>query len=339
MRDAESMLDQLLSAAPDRIDEAHVRDLLGLADAEVIDTFVDLLVRGDAAAGVGLLDTLDERGRDVRALLDQVVEAIRRELVAGLADPAGARHDPAALAAAGRRIAAIDPNRAGIGGLRFQLELALFRSAGGSTVTDEPTPGVATQVSAKATAAPGAAPGQAVTRRAAATPTPTGETSTARPAAAGAPAPAQPAATRLAPTHPEPAPLSVAPLPEQATPSGEPESRSSPDLDRLVNEWTQVVGMVGPATRAVITECRPLSVDGNIVTLGFPEAKGFLKDVAERKAKELDAAVGTFLGRPVNVRCVATNIEVAGGPADAAYVLSEARRIFGEDIVDVGEIS
>ncbi|MCI0636698.1 MAG: DNA polymerase III subunit gamma/tau, partial [Actinobacteria bacterium] len=79
MRDAESMLDQLLSAAPDRIDEAHVRDLLGLADAEVVNEFVDLLVRGDAAAGVALLDTLDERGRDVRALLDQVVEAIRVE--------------------------------------------------------------------------------------------------------------------------------------------------------------------------------------------------------------------------------------------------------------------
>ena len=116
MRDAESMLDQLLSAAPDRIDEGHVRDLLGLADAEVVEAFVDLLVRGDAAAGVALLDGLDERGRDVRALLDQVVEVIRLELVAGLADPGSARHDPAALAAAGRRLAAIDPNRAGIGG-------------------------------------------------------------------------------------------------------------------------------------------------------------------------------------------------------------------------------
>ena len=116
MRDAESMLDQLLSAAPERIDEAHVRDLLGLADAEVIERFVDVLVRGDAAEGVAILDALDERGRDVRALLDQVVDAIRLELVAGLADPATARHDPAALAAAGRRIAAIDPNRAGIGG-------------------------------------------------------------------------------------------------------------------------------------------------------------------------------------------------------------------------------
>ena len=80
-----------------------------------------------------------------------------------------------------------------------------------------------------------------------------------------------------------------------------------------------------------------MSVDGNVVTLGFPEAKGFLKDVAERKAKELDTAVGAFLGRAVNVRCVAANIEVA--PTDAAYVLAEARRIFADDIVDVGEVN
>ncbi len=88
MRDAESMLDQLLSAAPDRIDESTVRDLLGLADAEVVDAFVDHLVGGDGAAGVALLDSLEERGRDIRALLDQAVEAIRGELIAGLDDPA-----------------------------------------------------------------------------------------------------------------------------------------------------------------------------------------------------------------------------------------------------------
>src|SRR6185436_15322950 len=47
----------------------------------------------------------------------------------GRSDPAAARHDPDALAAAGRRLAAIDPNRATIGGLRFQLELAMFDAA------------------------------------------------------------------------------------------------------------------------------------------------------------------------------------------------------------------
>jgi hypothetical protein len=114
----------------------------------------------------------------------------------------------------------------------------------------------------------------------------------------------------------------------------------SPDLQRLVASWAEVVASVRPATRAVISECRPLAVDGNVVTLGFPEAKAFLKDVAERKGKELDAALGEFLGRDVNVRCVATNIDLLPPlQADAAFVLAEARRIFADDIVDVGEVS
>jgi hypothetical protein len=41
------------------------------------------------------------------------------------------------------------------------------------------------------------------------------------------------------------------------------------------------------------------------------------------------------------VRCVATNIDVvpAASDADADYLLNEARRIFADDLVDVGEVS
>jgi DNA polymerase-3 subunit gamma/tau len=345
MRDAESMLDQLLSAAPERIDEAHVRDLLGLADAEVVDSFVDVLVRGDAAAGVALLDQLDERGRDTRALLDQVVETIRLELVAGLHDPARAVHDPAALAAAGRRLAAIDPNRMGIGGLRFQLELALFRSpdtaAGIAPLAAAASP---TSRTTDRPAVPDAAAPTAETRR----PVPAEATpSGAEPPVAANPVEPVPTSGPLAATS-QPTPAAPA-TPETGRPKSPaeqlpkaptPAAGATPDLDRLASGWAEVVASVGPATRAVINECRPLSVDGNIVTLGFPETKAFLKDVAARKAKELDSAVGTFLGRAVNVRCVATNIELPPAPsADADLVLAEARRIFADDIVEIGEVS
>jgi DNA polymerase-3 subunit gamma/tau len=341
MRDAESMLDQLLSAAPERISEASVRDLLGLADAELVDEFVDVLVRGDAAAGVALLDALDERGRDVRALLDQVVDAIRLELVAGLASPKGSRHEPAALAAAGRRIAVIDPNRAGIGGLRFQLELALFRATGGLATAALTAP-AAVIASSTAPEAPREAPKPARAAAPAASPASTSaaRTSASRPEREPDPIPATErageavtAAVGSAKPH-KPASDAPAAAPPASAAAG------APDLERLTGGWAEVVASVGPATRAIINECRPLSVEGNVVTLGFPEAKGFLKDVAERKARELDAAVGTFLGRAVNVRCVATNIEIAPiAPPDSAFVLAEARRIFADDIVDVGEVS
>ena len=138
MRDAESMLDQLLSAAPDRIDEEHVRELLGLADAEAVDALHRPSRPRRRRAPALRSSRPRRRGRDVRALLDQAVDAIRAELSRARQDPAAARHDPAALAAVGRRLAAIDPNRAGIGGLRFQLELAMFDGPGVRPVANSP---------------------------------------------------------------------------------------------------------------------------------------------------------------------------------------------------------
>ncbi len=128
MRDAESILDQLLSTTTDEVTEADVRELLGLADAAAVDGFLDALLAGDVAAGIALLDRLEERGRDPRALLDQVVDAVRTRLVAEAAT--GDRAAGERLAAVARRLVAIDPDRAGIGGLRLQLELALFSRSG-----------------------------------------------------------------------------------------------------------------------------------------------------------------------------------------------------------------
>jgi DNA polymerase-3 subunit gamma/tau len=365
MRDAESMLDQLLSAAPDRIDEAHVRDLLGLADAEVIDTFVDLLVRGDAAEGVALLDALDERGRDVRALLDQVVEAIRLELVAGLADRASARHDPAALAAAGRRIAAIDPNRAGIGGLRFQLELALFRAGGDGQAAAVPVAEAATDARPRPALSPeprGTAPVSTVSGSSTAAstaasaagaepgPPETSRGSTSAPSARDRGAPdarakpvkVLPTASVEAPPPPaSPAPVPPAPVSPARSTARAP-SPASPELDELLAAWPAIVAHLSahPPTKPLVIACRPVAVEGNMVTLGFPEEQAFLKDAAERRKAAIETGIGAVLGRVVGVRCVVANVEVtATGPADADFVLQEARRIFADDIVDVGEVS
>jgi DNA polymerase III subunit gamma/tau len=337
MRDAESMLDQLLSAAPDRISEGHVRDLLGLADAEVVDEFVDLLVRGDAAAGVALLDALDERGRDVRALLDQVVDEIRLELVAALADPTAARHDPNALAAAGRRIASIDPNRAGIGGLRFQLELALFRSPGddaavtGPAVTAVPSattgPRAAVRTNATSTALPVARTHIAEADRA------SGPAAAAEPVATAAPATPVPEPSR--PATPVTSSTSV-------TTSTPVLTSPSPALDELLGSWPAIVAHLSahPPTKPLVIACRPVAVDGAIVTLGFPEEQAFLKDAAERRRPAIEAGIAAVLGRPVTVRCVVANVEGAAADLpDGGFVLAEARRIFADDIVDVGEVT
>ena len=96
-----------------------------------------------------------------------------------------------------------------------------------------------------------------------------------------------------------------------------------------------------PPTKPLIVACRPVAVDGSVVTLGFPEEQAFLKDAAERRRPAIEAGIADVLGRPVAVRCVVANVElptVDAPSADASYVLAEARRIFADDLVDVDEI-
>jgi DNA polymerase III gamma/tau subunit len=325
------MLDQLLAASGGHVTEANVRDLLGLADADAVEALVAALADGDAAAGIAVLDDLEDRGRDLGVVLDQAVDLVRTQLAASFAtdDPASA----ARLTRAARSLASIDPERRGVGGMRLQVELALFATPA--------APSVQAERPAKA-----AAPRASATPPPAAEPTPVPAAPTAGPSAA---APAEPPAPEPEPpaAAPEPKPEPEQPSVETAQPAAEPAAppvaAAGSDLDRLLTSWPEIVNSVRPATRAVITECRPMSVDGNVVTLGFPEAKAFLKDVAERKRADLEAAVGGFLGRSVNVRCVATNIDLvpmaSGSDDESGRIFAEAKRIFEDDLVDVGEVS
>ena len=215
MRDAESILDQLLSMTTDVVTESAVRDLLGLADAAAVDGFVEALLTGDAAAGIEILDRLEERGRDPRALLDQVVEAVRTRLVAEAGS--GGTDRGAALTSVARRLIAIDPDRAGIGGLRLQLELALFAGS----QTDPASRPTAVATPATEPAKPAAAPAVEPARRPA-TPSVRPAEPVVEPAArAAAPAPtAEAAPTEDSPSPPTDEPQATAPMPAIATEDG-----------------------------------------------------------------------------------------------------------------------
>ena len=135
MRDAESMLDQLLSAAPERIDESTVRDLLGLADAEVVDAFVDHLVARRRR----------RRRRAARHARGARPRPARAARPGGRGDPGRAGRPRARIRRPSATIRWRWPQPAGvsrrstrtapaIGGLRFQLELAMFVEDHGGSV-------------------------------------------------------------------------------------------------------------------------------------------------------------------------------------------------------------
>jgi DNA polymerase III subunit gamma/tau len=344
MRDAESILDQLLSMSTDVITESAVRDLLGLADAAAVDAFVEALLTGDAAAGIAVLDGLEERGRDPRALLDQVVEAVRSGLVAEAAS--GRTDRGAALASVARRLVAIDPDRAGIGGLRLQLELALFAAPsvppvahGTSTVAPaiESAPPVKPSATQEVMVATPTAPRTARASGAAA-PLTDGKPAAAQPAAAAdlAPAPEPVAATATSAD-------AAAETPTGSEPPAAPETNGTElSLDGILAAWPAIVTVLSrqPVIKPLILTCRPVALDGVIVTLGFPEEQAFLREIAERKKASIEAGIREVIGDDVGVRCIVANVEVPApaSAGDDGFLMAEARRIFGDDLADVVEI-
>ena len=198
MRDAESMLDQLLSSAPETIDERRVRDLLGLADAEAVDGFVDALVAATPRPGSPCSTGSRSGGVTPGSCSTRRSTRSGPGLVEGLTSGDGSATP--GLADAARRLAAIDPDRAGVGGLRLQLELALFATGGPVSIpramATPPIDGVRPPVQR-----------------------PTATTS-------------QPAAPRPAPARPAPADPVEAPTASSTSPDAAAARRPSPDARR-----------------------------------------------------------------------------------------------------------
>jgi DNA polymerase III subunit gamma/tau len=362
MRDAESMLDQVLAGGSPAIDADMVRQLLGLAEAETVDRFIDALAGDQPLVGVRLLDELEGDGRDLVAFADQVVDALRGRLVAVLAEGERGSGRAAVLAAAARRLSQIDVNRGAAGGYRLQLELALLEAAVSPTAQAGPAPTLnrqmvppaptealpaasrstapasaagAVQEAEPLMAAQRAAPARAAQRtesaRAAQEADPPGPS---RANSSSAEAPAQPAEKR-SPQRPEPA------RPIAATAASGDTTPSAVSLERLLEAWSQVVEQVGanPANRPLIMACRPIEVRDGSVVLGFPEDQLFLRDIAERKRGALEDGLSRVLGARVGVRIVAANVELPRTePVSADALVAQARRVFADDVLDVAEV-
>ena len=167
------------------------------------------------------------------------------------------------------------------------------------------------------------------------------------------------------PAAPEPAPSGAPrahrepPVPASPTTSAPPETTvpAAPDppepgpagagadtpLVELRRRWPEIVALISrhPPTKPLIEACRPLAAEGTVVTLGFPESQLFLRDVADRRRPTLEEGISRVLGRPVVVRCVATNLEAdlaSTADPEASAVIAAARAVWGDELVGVIEV-
>ena len=77
MRDAVSLLDQLLSYGDHRLTLSRVEGVLGLVNAQTIGKLMDFLAAHDAAAGLALINRLVAEGVELGQLVDQIVAYLR----------------------------------------------------------------------------------------------------------------------------------------------------------------------------------------------------------------------------------------------------------------------
>jgi len=334
MRDAESMLDQVLVSAADPVSADSIAALLGLADEDVVDAFLAALVEGDVLLGISILDDLEAEGRDLVAFSDQLVGRLRTELVARLsASSPGDRAAARPLVAAARRLTGIDASRSGLGGYRWQLELCLLRAA--EVAEARPSTSVTTAPAALATAAPPSGP---------VAPTgPSRSPASSPPSAAAAEPDVDPAAA-------EPDAVDT-PLAQQA--SARPAGHAGPaatargrslgaaPIATVRAAWPQIVAAIGsnPANRPLVTTCRPVEMRDGVLVLGFPEDQAFMRDIAERKRLVLEDGIAAVIGQRVAVRCVVTNLELVQ-PVDSGEgdLVAHAKRIFEGELAGIEDI-
>jgi DNA polymerase-3 subunit gamma/tau len=126
MRDAESLLDQVLAYSEGGVTAADVREAIGLADDVAIAALVDAYLAADAPAALGAIASLADAGRDLAQVAAQAEEEVRRRLLASAADPAAARR----LATILRAVAEAAGVGAREGRARLLLELLSVDSSG-----------------------------------------------------------------------------------------------------------------------------------------------------------------------------------------------------------------
>lgn len=85
MRDAQSMLDQLVSFCGSNIEEQHVNDIFGVTSRETVSRALAYMLQRELPSLLHLVHELSEAGRDMAQLLTELMSAVRELLVAKVA--------------------------------------------------------------------------------------------------------------------------------------------------------------------------------------------------------------------------------------------------------------
>ena len=333
LRDAESALDQIISFKGEKIEEADVLGVFGLVSWTTIDQLATAVLKGDSAAALKVVAELDEGGRDLQRLVQELLGHFRNVLVwkhapelADSFDLTGAQLDglkaQAALADGEKLLRVVEVLTEAANQARFALsrrtvvEVALLKAARAATVVslDE----LIAQIQSSS---------------------------------AGGDAPASPAVS-----HSAPARAAVLPPPAHGHRPGHDEAA------HLKTRWPALLGVIAETAQLAapyLKEAEPLRVEGDHVILGFdPEFSEHLRQVdTSRTRLAIEKALGHELKRTVGVKFAieerpqaevepqppsATEPKAKAAPAKKRNladdpIVKKTSELFGGEIFDVRE--
>ena len=315
MRDALSLLDQAIAHGAGKVEEASVREMLGVVDRAYLFSLLKALSAGNGPALLSEADRIASRSLSFDSALQELATLLHRVALAQTVPDALQEDEPERdtlfelakgfseedvqllyqIAIHGRRDLGLAPDEfAG-------FTMTLMRMLAFLPVV----PGAPASTGGRETPRPAAKP----------------VASTSAPAAASRPMPGTPASSAQSPAAatyvaPRAAPR-VAPLVTQVAP----EVRAGGPIDQELADWPSLVGKikVGGMARMLADNCEFRKLEGDVLELAVPEAHKHLLEKAY--TDKLQAALEEFFGRRIRLK-----ITPGGGGKTPAEIENQERQ-------------
>ncbi len=345
LRDAESILDQLVAFAKDSVSLDDVVSMLGLVEQSALFNLTERIIARDAKGALEVLNVVCDEGKDLSIVLSNLLEHFRNLMVAKVAKadaqlidlpqdicerllqqaqslPMEEIFNAFNILLAGQDMAKRFDS------MRIPIEISLVRLA------------------QRAAVGAASAPAAAAEKHAAVAAVPPPPAKPARPEAVPAPA-AMPAQEKSAPSHgvgvhkPVPAARVQAPEPV-AGPAVHAHSahgaHHAVSLDAVKQQWQAIIQLISKSRMSLATflgEGLPTEVNGHMLTVSFPKNCSLHKDSLEQKSNKdmIEKRFAEVLGVVVRLQFRLTQEERSTATIEDHPVVKSAMDMFNARLI------
>jgi len=309
LRDAQSLMDQVISFSEGEILAGDVRGLLGLVPRDLYFELTDAIVRDDGATGLRIVNDLIVEGGDIGEFTEGMVEHFRHLLVACVqGEVIGAdlpesdleRYRTSAQSFEEQdvlrmlnTVADLELNVGRVGDPRFWLELTIMKLMKAASTADLQTVINRLENASSVPAAPSRPALPRPSQRAGA-----------------APSPAPRKNVKAGGAAPRPAPRETPPPPQNGEErdggDDEPAPAIRADLNTIRNRWEEIVNIVKETKVSVgtfLAEGTPRSLDDDQVLVMFKRHRDFHANQVRRNSDSVESAMKAILGADLKLVC------------------------------------